>query len=92
MPHQCHTNGIRLNTRKLSAELRGAINREISWITGRQASSKSDLRFAVTTARTSAIAVVNQTVAARPSASVQFGESFLKTIEVRRKSGVSVHA
>jgi 2-oxoacid dehydrogenase/acyltransferase catalytic subunit len=41
-----------------------------------EASSKSDL--AVTKAPTSAIALVNQTVARRASASVQFGESFLK--------------
>ena len=78
MPYQCHTNEIHVNARKLSAELRGAMNREIVGSPEGEASSKSDLPFAFTTARTSAIAVVNQTVAARPSASVQFGKSFLK--------------
>ena len=64
MPHQCHTNEIHLSARKLSAELRGAMNREIVGSPEGEASSKSDFRFAVTTARTSVIALVNQTVAA----------------------------
>ena len=88
VPYQCHTNEIHLNARKLSAELRGAMNREIVGSPeGRRPASRI-FPSRSRQPRTSAIALVNRTVAGRPSASVQVGKSFLKN---EWKSGVSVH-